>query len=84
MSKHHGRSTTVARAGHKTTEPSRERQVRSGEKADEDRLGANIGVPLEEAIRVRAYQNWDRAGRPEGDGVSFWLEAEAELTRSAT
>jgi hypothetical protein len=37
------------------------------------------GVTLEEATRVRAYQLWDRAGRPEGDGVAFWLEAEAEL-----
>lgn len=83
MNKHHGRSPTVARAGHKTTEPSRERQVKSGT-ANEVRPGAETGVSLEEAIRVRAYQNWDRAGRPEGDGVSFWLEAEAELKRSAT
>jgi hypothetical protein len=37
------------------------------------------GVTLEEAIRVRAYQLWERAGHPTGDGVSFWLEAEAEL-----
>lgn len=38
------------------------------------------GVTLEEATRVRAYQLWERAGHPEGDGVSFWLEAEAELS----
>lgn len=37
------------------------------------------GVSLEEAIRARAYENWVRAGRPEGDGISFWLEAELEL-----
>lgn len=34
------------------------------------------GATLEEATRVRAYQLWEHAGRPEGDGVSFWLEAE--------
>jgi hypothetical protein len=37
------------------------------------------GVSLEEATRVRAYQKWEQAGRPEGDGVPFWLEAESEL-----
>jgi hypothetical protein len=37
------------------------------------------GETLDEAIRARAYANWERAGRPEGDGVTFWLEAEAEL-----
>lgn len=38
------------------------------------------GVTLEEATRLRAYQLWERAGHPPGDGVPFWLEAEAELT----
>jgi hypothetical protein len=37
------------------------------------------GVTLEEAIRVRAYQLWERAGHPEGNGTSFWLEAETQL-----
>jgi hypothetical protein len=30
-------------------------------------------------IRVRAYQRWEAAGCPNGDGVGFWLEAELEL-----
>jgi len=38
------------------------------------------GVTLEEATRARAYQLWERAGCPEDDGVSFWLEAEMELS----
>lgn len=29
-------------------------------------------------IRQLAYEKWEAAGRPEGDGVQFWLEAEAE------
>lgn len=31
-----------------------------------------------EAIRTRAYYKWVEAGCPPGDGVGFWLEAEAE------
>lgn len=34
---------------------------------------------FEDAIRHRAYLNWVAAGRPEGDGVDFWLEAEKHL-----
>ncbi len=33
----------------------------------------------EEAIRLCAYQKWEAAGQPTGDGVQFWLEAEQEL-----
>jgi len=36
-------------------------------------------VTLDEAVRVRAYEKWVQAGRPDGDGISFWLEAESEL-----
>jgi hypothetical protein len=32
-----------------------------------------------EAIRVLAYQKWEFAGKPDSDGVPYWLEAEAEL-----
>lgn len=37
-------------------------------------------LPSETAVRERAYARWEAAGRPEGDGVIFWLEAERELT----
>jgi hypothetical protein len=30
-------------------------------------------------IRLRAYLRWEAAGKPSGDGLSFWLEAEQEL-----
>lgn len=33
----------------------------------------------EEQIRCLAYQKWETAGHPPGDGVEFWLEAEQEL-----
>ena len=32
----------------------------------------------EEAIRHHAYLKWLVAGKPEGNGVNFWLEAEQE------
>jgi hypothetical protein len=35
--------------------------------------------PAEEAVRIGAYLRWDAAGRPGGDGVRFWLEAEQEM-----
>jgi hypothetical protein len=33
----------------------------------------------DEDIRLCAYQKWEAAGKPAGDGVQFWLEAEQEL-----
>ena len=36
---------------------------------------------LLERIRQRAYEKWEAAGRPEGDGFDFWLAAELELTK---
>jgi hypothetical protein len=40
------------------------------------------GPPVsEEDIRLRAYQKWEAAGKPCGDGRNFWLEAEQELRR---
>ena len=33
----------------------------------------------EERIRERAYLKWEAAGRPGGDGLNFWLEAQQEL-----
>lgn len=31
-----------------------------------------------QAVRKMAYQKWELAGRPAGDGTPFWLEAERE------
>jgi hypothetical protein len=36
----------------------------------------------DEDIRLRAYEKWEAAGRPAGNGVQFWLEAEQELVES--
>ena len=37
--------------------------------------------PTEEDIRLRAYHRWEEAGRPDGDGLQFWLDAEHDLDR---
>jgi hypothetical protein len=34
----------------------------------------------EERIRERAYEIWERVGRPEGKAVEHWLQAEAEIS----
>jgi hypothetical protein len=35
----------------------------------------------DEEIRPLAYQKWQEAGCPEGDGVQYWLAAEKEILR---
>jgi len=41
---------------------------------------ANIlSADTAEAIRVRAYELWEKRGRPHGGDVEDWLEAEAEM-----
>ena len=33
----------------------------------------------EQAVRLRAYRLWERAGRPAGGALDFWVRAEREL-----
>lgn len=35
-----------------------------------------------ELIRNAAYHKWEAAGRPGGNGIDFWLEAEKEYLSS--
>jgi hypothetical protein len=37
----------------------------------------------EEKIRNLAYQKWEAAGCPVGDGLAFWLEAERECRQQS-
>jgi hypothetical protein len=39
----------------------------------------NGRLVTEEVIRLRAYMKWEAAGKPPGNGVNFWVEAEREL-----
>ena len=36
----------------------------------------------ESKIRELAYEKWESAGCPEGDGVEFWLAAERQIIAS--
>lgn len=36
-------------------------------------------IVTEQDIQVRAYYLWEAAGRPQGGGQEFWLQAEREL-----
>ena len=73
MHKHHHKHPTLAPpdpAGPATTTQT---AVAPGDKDHK--------APLASAddIRHRAYRKWESAGKPTGDGISFWLEAEQEL-----
>lgn len=49
------------------------------------RPGEEIGVaPSEDQIREKAYLLWEEAGRPEGDGVEFWIRAETDLSNNVS
>lgn len=45
---------------------------------DKDR---NAPLVSAEAIRLCAYRKWESAGKPTGDGIRFWLEAEQEVAQ---
>ena len=33
----------------------------------------------EQRVQERAYETWERTGRPEGKAMEHWLQAEAEI-----
>lgn len=37
---------------------------------------------VQESPEALAYQLWEEAGRPEGQAVRFWSEAEEQIERS--
>jgi hypothetical protein len=36
--------------------------------------------PTQSEVGVRAYQLWERAGKPAGKDLDFWLKAEEQLS----
>ena len=75
MHKHHHKHATQTQSG--STGPSTTTQtvVASGDK------GHNAQLVSAEDIRLCAYQKWEIAGKPTGDGIQFWLEAEQGLMK---
>jgi hypothetical protein len=87
LSEFEGAKMTATKTTEKTVQGAK--QVASGTvgapKADLSASCSYEGRSLahENKLRLRAYQKWEAAGRPEGDGVQFWLEAEVELARES-
>jgi len=74
MSHHHRkRSRETARPAFPRTEPT---------PAAAERPPVAAPAPTSQQIQERAYLKWQAAGRPSGDDMRFWLEAERELRRS--
>jgi Protein of unknown function (DUF2934) len=73
MTQHHHKHATPTHAG--PGKPMSPTKVAVASR-DNDHNGKLV---LDEAIRLCAYQKWEAAGKPTGDGIQFWLEAEQEL-----
>ena len=56
---------------------SKARMLAGGEAQATVRLEPSVPTPDE--IRQLAYEKWEAAGKPPGDGSDFWLQAEKEL-----
>ena len=48
------------------------------------KYGDAMTNPHDEAVRARAHQLWEQAGRPEGRDREFWLQAELDLKKEGT
>jgi hypothetical protein len=73
MTQDHHKHATLTHAGPGKPTTATKAVVASG---DKDHNGK---VVSDENIRLCAYQKWEAAGKPAGDGVQFWLEAQQEL-----
>ena len=71
MTQHHHKHATLTHAG-----PGKPATLSNAAVADSDHDGK---LAFLNDIRLSAYQKWEAAGKPNGDGVQFWLEAEQEL-----
>jgi hypothetical protein len=71
MTTHHHKTATLA--------PSASATPQSEPKAATAPAPEGEAQQCDEKIRLRAYQKWETAGKPQGNGVQFWLDAEQEL-----
>jgi hypothetical protein len=58
---------------------SRTGEWKAGPSACRNRTPTNTSAS-EPAIWLRAYQKWEAAGNPAGDGARFWSEAVQEIS----
>jgi hypothetical protein len=78
MSSHHKKHAATAHSGPVVPTTTLKTVVTSGDKHH------NVQLVSVEDIRLCAYRKWEIAGKPPGDGIQFWLEAEHELRQWAT
>ena len=75
MNTHHKKHAATQHASSKEAATTTKPAVTSGENKPKTQL-----ISAEE-IRLCAYRKWEGAGKPTGDGIQFWLEAEKELVK---
>lgn len=73
MHTHHHKHATMAQSDPTGPTTTTQTAVASGDERH------NAQLVSAEDIRLCAYRKWEAAGKPTGDGVQFWLEAEQEL-----
>ncbi len=59
----------------------RQQQSQTQLKALQPEQLADVASAPDDEIRPLAYQKWQEAGCPDGDGMEFWLTAETEIRR---
>jgi hypothetical protein len=57
-------------------------KTRAAKAAVQPEINGAVNEKSEENIRLLAYRKWEAAGRPAGDGLCFWFEAERELCQA--
>lgn len=75
MSKHHHKHATAAHSQSSGSTTVAQTVVAAGNS------GNRAKTVSAEDIRLCAYRKWESAGKPIGDGLQFWLEAEQELAQ---
>jgi DUF2934 family protein len=75
------RTKTAPSAKHDAANPTGETRLPVASVGTEPCPDGRPVIP-EAAIRQLAYRKWEAAGRPSGDGVNFWLEAERGLAQA--
>jgi hypothetical protein len=74
--------TRQSRSTGRAPSPAAQKEAPIIEPLTPERTG-NKETPKTDVVRHAAYLRWIAAGRPECDGVEFWLAAERELAPTA-
>jgi Protein of unknown function (DUF2934) len=77
MTEHKDKHSTMTRAA--PGEPTTSTKAAVGSRDNERRVKS----VSDEDMRLCAYRKWEAAGKPTGDGVQFWLEAEQEQVQAS-